>query len=102
MSTYETFWVATDNKQHEEDVIHRLGGNDDPAVSSMWGNSVARDAALEAWKGAEWVSGEDPMDGSASKALADAITAAADSVTALANANTEVTRVTAIQTGYET
>lgn len=105
MSTYETWWLATDNKQRKQDVLDRLGGSADPAVESMWGDFDGKGsglgAATTAWLGDGWTEGA-ALAGSAKKALADAITTAAESVDALAVAQAEITRVTAIQTAYET
>lgn len=65
-TAYSTAWDSADDINYALHRVHLVGGNTDPAVTSVWGDSDALTAAASAWKGDGWTEGarnEDDADG---------------------------------------
>lgn len=65
-TAYATAWDSADDINYALHRVHLVGGNPDPAVTSVWGDEDALTAAAGAWKGDGWTEGarnEDDADG---------------------------------------
>ena len=65
-TAYATAWDSADDINYALHRVHLVGGNNDPAVTSIWGDEGALTAAANAWKGDGWTEGahiEDDANG---------------------------------------